>query len=154
MFNQIPLGGVLSVGNVVKVLEKRFPYVEVSSILGVDSSYDTNRKVRGVELQDVWSSSVHSSLLSYLFHLKSSRRGVRTTSRRGSARCLLSCTTASRINASSWTRMNSRLSPCKRSWRPLPSTREPSTWSVKATLAWQWALMRIKIITVFMWHPK
>lgn len=49
MFNQIPLGGVLSVGNVVKVLEKRFPYVEVSSILGVDSSYDTNRKVRGVE---------------------------------------------------------------------------------------------------------
>lgn len=70
MFNQIPLGGVLSVGNVVKVLEKRFPYVEVSSILGVDSSYDTNRKVREVELQDVRSSPVHSSLLSYLFHLK------------------------------------------------------------------------------------
>lgn len=46
MFNQIPLGGLLSVGNVVKVLEKRFPYVEVSSILGADSSYDTNRKVR------------------------------------------------------------------------------------------------------------
>lgn len=46
MFNQIPLGGLLSVGNVVKVLEKRFPYVEVSSILGSDSSYDTNRKVR------------------------------------------------------------------------------------------------------------
>lgn len=33
-------------GNVVKVLEKRFPYVEVSSILGADSSYDANRKVR------------------------------------------------------------------------------------------------------------
>lgn len=46
MFNQIPLGGLLSVGNVVKVLEKRFPYVEVSSILGADSSYDANRKVR------------------------------------------------------------------------------------------------------------
>lgn len=46
MFNQIPLGGLLSVGNVVKVLEKRFPYVEVSSILGADSSFDTNRKVR------------------------------------------------------------------------------------------------------------
>ncbi|XP_075873860.1 UDP-glucose:glycoprotein glucosyltransferase 1 isoform X2 [Nelusetta ayraudi] len=44
MFNQIPLGGTLSVLNVVKVLEKSFPYVEVSSILGVDSSYDTNRK--------------------------------------------------------------------------------------------------------------
>lgn len=46
MFNQIPLGGLLSAGHVVKVLEKRFPYVEVSSILGADSSYDTNRKVR------------------------------------------------------------------------------------------------------------
>lgn len=46
MFNQIPLGGLLTVGNVVKVLEKRFPYVEVSSILGADSSYDSNRKVR------------------------------------------------------------------------------------------------------------
>lgn len=46
MFNHIPLGGLLTVGNVVKVLEKRFPYVEVSSILGADSSYDSNRKVR------------------------------------------------------------------------------------------------------------
>lgn len=67
MFNQIPLGGTLSVLNVVKVLEKSFPYVEVSSILGVDSSYDTNRKVSGVEpkevvLQDASSSSVHPSI--------------------------------------------------------------------------------------------
>lgn len=46
MFNQIPVGDLLSVGNVVKVLEKRFPYVEVSSILGADSTYDSNRKVR------------------------------------------------------------------------------------------------------------
>ncbi|KAK2891958.1 UDP-glucose:glycoprotein glucosyltransferase 1 isoform X2 [Channa argus] len=44
MFNQLQIGGRLSVGNVVKVLEKRFPYVEVSSILGADSSYDGNRK--------------------------------------------------------------------------------------------------------------
>ncbi|KAG7229211.1 hypothetical protein INR49_013154 [Caranx melampygus] len=44
MFNQVPSGGQLSVGNVVKVLEKRFPYVEVSSVLGADSSYDSNRK--------------------------------------------------------------------------------------------------------------
>lgn len=50
MFNQIPLGGVLNVGNVVKVLEKKFPYVEVSSILGADSSYDSNRKVRIVRI--------------------------------------------------------------------------------------------------------
>lgn len=35
----------MSVSDVVKVLEKRFPYVEVSSILGADSSYDNNRKV-------------------------------------------------------------------------------------------------------------
>lgn len=46
MFNRVPIGGQLSVGDVVKVLEKRFPYVEVSSILGADSSYDSNRKVR------------------------------------------------------------------------------------------------------------
>ena len=39
----------MSVGDVVKVLEKRFPYVEVSSVLGADSSYDNNRKVRGAE---------------------------------------------------------------------------------------------------------
>uniref|UniRef100_A0A7N8X340 UDP-glucose glycoprotein glucosyltransferase 1 n=1 Tax=Mastacembelus armatus TaxID=205130 RepID=A0A7N8X340_9TELE len=44
MFNRVPVGGRLSVGDVVKVLEKRFPYVEVSSILGADSSYDSNRK--------------------------------------------------------------------------------------------------------------
>ncbi|KAM9841989.1 UDP-glucose:glycoprotein glucosyltransferase 1 [Aulostomus maculatus] len=44
MFNRVAIGGQLSVGDVVKVLEKRFPYVEVSSILGADSSYDTNRK--------------------------------------------------------------------------------------------------------------
>uniref|UniRef100_A0A7N6C0G9 UDP-glucose ceramide glucosyltransferase-like 1 n=1 Tax=Anabas testudineus TaxID=64144 RepID=A0A7N6C0G9_ANATE len=40
----MPIGGQLSVGDVVKVLEKRFPYVEVSSVLGADSSYDGNRK--------------------------------------------------------------------------------------------------------------
>lgn len=39
----------MSVGDVVKVLEKRFPYVEVSSVLGADSSYDSNRKVRWAE---------------------------------------------------------------------------------------------------------
>ncbi|KAF7667496.1 hypothetical protein LDENG_00056440 [Lucifuga dentata] len=44
MFNRVPVGGQLSVGDMVKVLEKRFPYVEVSSILGADSSYDNNRK--------------------------------------------------------------------------------------------------------------
>ncbi|KAG8013261.1 UDP-glucose:glycoprotein glucosyltransferase 1, partial [Nibea albiflora] len=44
MFNRVAIGGQLSVGDVVKVLEKRFPYVEVSSILGADSSYDSNRK--------------------------------------------------------------------------------------------------------------
>ena len=49
MFNRVPIGAKLSVGDVVKVLEKRFPYVEVSSVLGADSSYDSNRKVRWVE---------------------------------------------------------------------------------------------------------
>ena len=45
MFNQVVPGGRLSVGDVVKVVEKRYPYVEVSSILGADSSYEANRKV-------------------------------------------------------------------------------------------------------------
>ena len=49
MFNRVPVGGQLSVGDVAKVLEKRFPYVEVSSVLGADSSYDSNRKVRRVD---------------------------------------------------------------------------------------------------------
>uniref|UniRef100_A0A3P9NG26 UDP-glucose ceramide glucosyltransferase-like 1 n=1 Tax=Poecilia reticulata TaxID=8081 RepID=A0A3P9NG26_POERE len=44
MFNRVTIGGKLSVGDVVKVLEKRFPYVEVSSVLGADSNYDNNRK--------------------------------------------------------------------------------------------------------------
>uniref|UniRef100_A0A8C4EH43 UDP-glucose ceramide glucosyltransferase-like 1 n=1 Tax=Dicentrarchus labrax TaxID=13489 RepID=A0A8C4EH43_DICLA len=44
IFNRVPIGGQLSVGDVVKVLEKKFPYVEVSSVLGADSSYDSNRK--------------------------------------------------------------------------------------------------------------
>uniref|UniRef100_A0A673B0B5 UDP-glucose ceramide glucosyltransferase-like 1 n=1 Tax=Sphaeramia orbicularis TaxID=375764 RepID=A0A673B0B5_9TELE len=41
---RVSIGGQLSVGDVVKVLEKRFPYVEVSSVLSADSSYDANRK--------------------------------------------------------------------------------------------------------------
>lgn len=46
IFNRVPSGGRLTVDHVIKVLEKRFPYVEVSSVVGVDSSYDNNRKVR------------------------------------------------------------------------------------------------------------
>lgn len=49
MFNGVAIGGQLSVTDVVKVLEKRFPYVEVSSVLGADSSYDANRKVNPPE---------------------------------------------------------------------------------------------------------
>ncbi|XP_036410069.1 UDP-glucose:glycoprotein glucosyltransferase 1 isoform X2 [Megalops cyprinoides] len=44
MFNRVPSGGKLKVEHVVGVLEKRYPYVEVSSILGSDSAYDKNRK--------------------------------------------------------------------------------------------------------------
>ncbi|XP_076828880.1 UDP-glucose:glycoprotein glucosyltransferase 1-like isoform X1 [Brachyhypopomus gauderio] len=44
MLNRVPSGGKLKVEHVVGVLEKRYPYVQVSSILGADSSYDTNRK--------------------------------------------------------------------------------------------------------------
>lgn len=45
MLNRVPSGGKLKVEHVVGVLEKRYPYVEVSSILGADSAYDSNRKV-------------------------------------------------------------------------------------------------------------
>ncbi|KAI1882729.1 hypothetical protein AGOR_G00237940 [Albula goreensis] len=44
MFNKVPTGGKLKVEHVVSVLQKRYPYVEVSSILGADSAYDKNRK--------------------------------------------------------------------------------------------------------------
>uniref|UniRef100_A0AAR2L2Z5 UDP-glucose ceramide glucosyltransferase-like 1 n=1 Tax=Pygocentrus nattereri TaxID=42514 RepID=A0AAR2L2Z5_PYGNA len=44
MLNRVPSGGKLKVEHVVGVLEKRYPYVEVSSILGADSAYDSNRK--------------------------------------------------------------------------------------------------------------
>uniref|UniRef100_A0A6Q2ZGE8 UDP-glucose ceramide glucosyltransferase-like 1 n=1 Tax=Esox lucius TaxID=8010 RepID=A0A6Q2ZGE8_ESOLU len=44
MFNRVASGGKLGVADVVKVLEKRYPYVEASSILGPDSTYDANRK--------------------------------------------------------------------------------------------------------------
>ncbi|KAJ8270389.1 hypothetical protein GJAV_G00113890, partial [Gymnothorax javanicus] len=44
MFNKVPSGGSLKVEHVVSVLEKRYPYVELSSILGADSAYDKNRK--------------------------------------------------------------------------------------------------------------
>lgn len=37
--------------HVVSVLEKQYPYVEVNSILGIDSAYDQNRKVRINELE-------------------------------------------------------------------------------------------------------
>ena len=67
MFNRVPIGGKLSVGDVVKVLEKRFPYVEVSSVLGADSSYDSNRKVRGAEchVTDVLDATIILLVLQY-----------------------------------------------------------------------------------------
>uniref|UniRef100_A0A8B9JKG7 UDP-glucose ceramide glucosyltransferase-like 1 n=1 Tax=Astyanax mexicanus TaxID=7994 RepID=A0A8B9JKG7_ASTMX len=44
MLSRVPSGGKLKVEHVVGVLEKRYPYVEVRSILGADSAYDSNRK--------------------------------------------------------------------------------------------------------------
>ncbi|XP_051553094.1 UDP-glucose:glycoprotein glucosyltransferase 1-like [Myxocyprinus asiaticus] len=44
MLNRVPSGGRLKVEHVVGVLEKRYPYVEISSILGPDTAYDNNRK--------------------------------------------------------------------------------------------------------------
>ncbi|XP_057190246.1 UDP-glucose:glycoprotein glucosyltransferase 1 isoform X1 [Triplophysa rosa] len=44
MLNRVPSGGRLKVENVVDVMKKRYPYIEISSILGPDSAYDNNRK--------------------------------------------------------------------------------------------------------------
>lgn len=38
----------MKVEHVVGVLEKKYPYVEVNSILGIDSAYDQNRKVKSL----------------------------------------------------------------------------------------------------------
>ncbi|XP_039203087.1 UDP-glucose:glycoprotein glucosyltransferase 1 isoform X2 [Crotalus tigris] len=44
MYNKVNAGEKLKVEHVVSVLEKQYPYVEVNSILGIDSAYDQNRK--------------------------------------------------------------------------------------------------------------
>ncbi|KAL8187543.1 UNVERIFIED_CONTAM: UDP-glucose:glycoprotein glucosyltransferase 1, partial [Gekko kuhli] len=44
IYNKVSTGEKLKVEHVVSVLEKQYPYVEVTSILGVDSAYDQNRK--------------------------------------------------------------------------------------------------------------
>ncbi|MBN3275545.1 UGGG1 glucosyltransferase, partial [Polyodon spathula] len=44
MYNKVRTGEKLKVENVISVLEKKYPYMEVSSILGADSAYDKNRK--------------------------------------------------------------------------------------------------------------
>uniref|UniRef100_A0A8C4VCI4 UDP-glucose ceramide glucosyltransferase-like 1 n=1 Tax=Falco tinnunculus TaxID=100819 RepID=A0A8C4VCI4_FALTI len=44
IYNKVKTGDQLKVEHVVSVLEKQYPYVEVNSILGIDSAYDQNRK--------------------------------------------------------------------------------------------------------------
>uniref|UniRef100_A0A8C5S070 UDP-glucose ceramide glucosyltransferase-like 1 n=1 Tax=Laticauda laticaudata TaxID=8630 RepID=A0A8C5S070_LATLA len=44
MYNKVNAGDKLKVEHVISVLEKQYPYVEVNSILGIDSAYDQNRK--------------------------------------------------------------------------------------------------------------
>uniref|UniRef100_A0A8C0FS95 UDP-glucose ceramide glucosyltransferase-like 1 n=1 Tax=Bubo bubo TaxID=30461 RepID=A0A8C0FS95_BUBBB len=44
IYNKVKTGDQLKVRHVVSVLEKQYPYVEVNSILGIDSAYDQNRK--------------------------------------------------------------------------------------------------------------
>nr|XP_014343631.1 PREDICTED: UDP-glucose:glycoprotein glucosyltransferase 1 [Latimeria chalumnae] len=44
MYNKLKTGEQLKIEHVISVLEKKYPYVEISSILGHDSAYDTNRK--------------------------------------------------------------------------------------------------------------
>ncbi|KAG3274342.1 UDP-glucose glycoprotein glucosyltransferase 1, transcript variant X2 [Ictidomys tridecemlineatus] len=44
IYNKVRTGEKVKVEHVVTVLEKKYPYVEVNSILGIDSAYDQNRK--------------------------------------------------------------------------------------------------------------
>uniref|UniRef100_A0A8C5LDS4 UDP-glucose:glycoprotein glucosyltransferase 1 n=1 Tax=Jaculus jaculus TaxID=51337 RepID=A0A8C5LDS4_JACJA len=44
IYNKVRTGEVVKVEHVVSVLQKKYPYVEVNSILGIDSAYDQNRK--------------------------------------------------------------------------------------------------------------
>uniref|UniRef100_A0A2K5PG13 UDP-glucose ceramide glucosyltransferase-like 1 n=1 Tax=Cebus imitator TaxID=2715852 RepID=A0A2K5PG13_CEBIM len=46
IYNKVRTGEKVKVEHVVSVLEKKYPYVEVNSILGIDSAYDQNRKVK------------------------------------------------------------------------------------------------------------
>uniref|UniRef100_A0A8C3LY30 UDP-glucose glycoprotein glucosyltransferase 1 n=1 Tax=Chrysolophus pictus TaxID=9089 RepID=A0A8C3LY30_CHRPC len=48
IYNKVKTGDQLKVEHVVSVLEKQYPYVEVNSVLGIDSAYDQNRKQTGV----------------------------------------------------------------------------------------------------------
>ncbi|XP_037601585.1 UDP-glucose:glycoprotein glucosyltransferase 1 [Cebus imitator] len=45
IYNKVRTGEKVKVEHVVSVLEKKYPYVEVNSILGIDSAYDQNRKI-------------------------------------------------------------------------------------------------------------
>ncbi|XP_029790655.1 UDP-glucose:glycoprotein glucosyltransferase 1 isoform X2 [Suricata suricatta] len=44
IYNKVRIREKVKVEHVVSVLEKKYPYVEVNSILGIDSAYDQNRK--------------------------------------------------------------------------------------------------------------
>ncbi|XP_038608579.1 UDP-glucose:glycoprotein glucosyltransferase 1 [Tachyglossus aculeatus] len=44
VYNKVKTGEKVKVEHVISVLEKKYPYVEVNSILGLDSAYDRNRK--------------------------------------------------------------------------------------------------------------
>ncbi|XP_042638197.1 UDP-glucose:glycoprotein glucosyltransferase 1 [Orycteropus afer afer] len=44
IYNKVRTGEKVKIEHVVSVLEKKYPYVEVNSILGIDSTYDQNRK--------------------------------------------------------------------------------------------------------------
>lgn len=46
IYNKLRAGEKLTVKHVTSVLEQKYRYVELSSILGLDSAYDQYRKVR------------------------------------------------------------------------------------------------------------
>jgi len=50
IYNRVEVGETLSVNTITAYLKKKFPKANAARIIGVDSSYDDNRKVMQIVL--------------------------------------------------------------------------------------------------------
>lgn len=68
IFNRIEVGKTLSVDTIKAYLKKKFPKANAGRILGVDSSYDDNRKV--MLLESIMCSITKKIAICMPFHCK------------------------------------------------------------------------------------